>query len=124
MPNPPAAPGFDPECIFCRIARGDVPSQRVDETALVFAFRDAAPQAPTHVLLIPRQHVAASAAELGPEHAELLGELFGLAARIAASEGLSRGWRLVSNVGADAGQTVPHLHLHLLGGRAMQWPPG
>ena len=112
------------DCIFCRIARGEIPSQRVEETAHVLAFRDIQPQAPTHVLLIPREHVASSAAEVGPAHAALMGELFELAARIAKREGLDQGWRLVTNVGVDAGQSVPHLHFHLLGGRAMRWPPG
>ena len=111
-------------CIFCRIASGEIPSQRVDETPHAVAFRDIQPQAPTHILLIPREHVAASAGEIGVGHAALLGEMFELAARIARSEGLDRGWRLVTNVGPDAGQTVPHLHFHLLGGRPMQWPPG
>ena len=112
------------DCIFCRIASGEIPSQRVDETAHVLAFRDINPQAPTHVLLIPREHIAASAAEAGPAHAAVLGELFELAARVAKAEGLDHGWRLVTNVGRDAGQTVAHLHFHLLGGRAMRWPPG
>jgi histidine triad (HIT) family protein len=94
------------ECIFCRIAAGEIPSQRVDETPEVLAFRDLNPQAPSHVLLIPKRHVASSAA------------------RIAEREGLDRGWRLVTNVGAHGGQTVHHLHLHLLGGRPFQWPPG
>ena len=113
-----------PDCIFCRIASGEIPSARVDESPHALAFRDIQPQAPTHVLLIPREHVAASAAEVGATHAELLGELFALAARVARAEGLARGWRLVTNVGQDGGQTVPHLHFHLLGGRALQWPPG
>ena len=111
------------DCIFCRIARGEVPSQRVDESARVLAFRDLDPQAPTHVLLIPREHVA-SAAEVGAHHSELMGELFELAARVARREGLERGWRLVTNVGPEGGQSVAHLHFHLLGGRVMQWPPG
>jgi histidine triad (HIT) family protein len=111
-------------CIFCRIAAGEIPAQKVDETPEVLAFRDLHPQAPTHILLTPKQHVAASAAELGPAHGALLGELFGLAARIAEREGLARGWRLVTNVGRDGGQTVEHIHVHLLGGRALTWPPG
>ena len=86
--------------------------------------KDIQPQAPTHVLLIPKQHVAASAAEIGLEHGALLGELFAMAARIAQREGLAKGWRLVTNVGPEAGQSVHHLHLHLLGGRPMHWPPG
>ena len=112
------------DCIFCRIARGEIASQRVDETAHVLAFRDIQPQAPTHVLLIPREHIASSAAELGATHAATMAELFELAARIARREGLEGGWRLVTNVGPDAGQSVPHLHFHLLGGRPMRWPPG
>ena len=112
------------DCIFCRIARGDIPSTRIAESANAVAFRDINPQAPVHVLVIPRTHVAASAAEVGPGHAAILGELFALAASVAKAEGLDRGWRLVTNVGADGGQTVPHLHFHLLGGRALQWPPG
>jgi histidine triad (HIT) family protein len=112
------------ECLFCRIAAGAIPCDRVAETGHVLAFRDIQPQAPTHVLLIPKAHVADSAAALGPEHAALLAELFALAGQIAKAEGLSRGWRLVANVGEDGGQSVPHLHLHLLGGRALGWPPG
>jgi len=113
-----------PDCLFCRIVEGKVPSVKVAETESVLAFRDIRPQAPTHVLLIPKRHVAESAADLGPQHAALLAELFGLAGRIARDERLERGWRLVTNVGDDAGQSVYHLHLHLLGGRPMGWPPG
>lgn len=112
------------ECLFCRIVRGDIPATRVAETEHVLAFRDVQPVAPTHVLLIPKAHAADSAAQLGRDHAALLGELFDLAARIARDEKLDGGWRLVTNVGADAGQSVFHLHVHLLGGRSMQWPPG
>ena len=102
------------ECLFCRIARGEIPAQRVAESQKAIAFRDIAPQAPTHVLLIPREHVADSAAQLGESHAALLGEMFALAARIARDEKLERGWRLVTNVGEQGGQTVPHL---MVGGR-------
>lgn len=112
------------DCLFCRIAAGGIPAERVDESEHALAFRDIHPQAPTHVLLIPKRHVAASAAELGPDHAALLGDLFALAARIAEREGLEKGWRLVTNVGEHGGQTVHHLHFHLLGGRALGWPPG
>jgi len=112
------------DCIFCKIAAGEIPAERVDETADVLAFRDLHPQAPTHVLLIPKRHVASSAAELGAGHGTLLGELFALAVRVARREGLDQGWRLVTNVGAHGGQTVPHVHVHLLGGRPMHWPPG
>jgi histidine triad (HIT) family protein len=112
------------DCLFCKIASGAIPSTRVDETEHVVALRDLHPQAPTHVLLIPKQHVADSAADLGSAHGALLAELFELAARIARREGLADGWRLVTNVGMHGGQTVPHLHVHLLGGRPMRWPPG
>ncbi len=112
------------DCIFCRIASGSIPSTKVADSEHVLAFRDLNPQAPTHVLLIPKTHVADSAAGLGPAQAALLGELFALAAQVAREEQLERGWRLVTNVGDHAGQSVPHLHFHLLGGRPMQWPPG
>jgi len=112
------------ECLFCRIAAGSIPSDKVAESEHALAFRDIQPQAPTHVLIIPKRHVADSAAGLGGGHGELLAELFALAARVAEQEGLATGWRLVTNVGPDAGQSVPHLHLHLLGGRSLRWPPG
>jgi len=112
------------DCLFCKIANGEIPADKAGESENVLAFRDINPQAPTHVLLIPKAHVADSAAQLDGGHAALLGELFGLAARIAKDEGLDQGWRLVTNIGEHGGQTVDHLHVHLLGGRAMQWPPG
>jgi histidine triad (HIT) family protein len=112
------------DCIFCRIASGAIPATKVAETERVLAFRDANPQAPTHVLLIPKEHVADSAATVDATHAELLAELFALAARVAAAEGLTGGWRLVTNVGRGAGQSVFHFHVHLLGGRPLGWPPG
>ena len=111
------------DCLFCRMASGEIPVPKVHEDDLVFAIRDINPQAPTHVLVMPVAHIA-SAAALTDADAPLLGRLFSVAARIAAADGLGGGWRLVSNVGPDAGQTVPHLHLHLLGGRSMHWPPG
>ena len=112
------------DCLFCRIAAGAIPCDRVAETGQVLAFRDIQPQAPTHVLLIPKDHVADSVAGIGAGHAGLLAEMVQLAARIAEAEGLARGWRLVTNVGEEGGQSVSHLHVHLLGGRAMGWPPG
>jgi len=113
----------DPDCLFCRIVAGEIPSDRVHEDDEVIAFRDIAPQAPTHVLIIPRRHVA-DLHDLTDADAALLGSLFGAARRIADDEGLERGYRIVSNVGAESGQSVFHLHLHLLGGRPMTWPPG
>lgn len=113
----------DPHCLFCRIAAGEIPSDRCFESDDVIAFRDVDPKAPTHILVIPREHIV-SLAELEPEHAELVGRLHLVAARLAADEGLDAGWRTVFNVGEEGGQTVFHLHLHLLGGRPMHWPPG
>lgn len=104
------------DCLFCKIVGGGVPAKKVAETAEVLAFRDINPQAPTHVLLIPKRHVAASAAELSARDGALVGEMIALAARIASDEGLASGWRLVTNVGPHAGQSVFHLHFHLVGG--------
>ena len=111
------------DCLFCRMADGEVPVPKVHEDELVFAIRDINPQAPTHILVIPVAHVA-SAAALGEDDAALLGRLSAVAAAIARAEGLDGGWRLVTNVGPDAGQSVQHLHYHLLGGRGLGWPPG
>ena len=110
------------DCLFCRIARGDVPVALVAETARCVAFRDINPQAPLHVLVIPREHAATLNDAKDPA---LLGELLLMAAEIAAREGVAQsGYRTVINTNADAGQTVAHIHLHLLGGRRMTWPPG
>ena len=111
------------DCLFCRIAADEIPSTKLHEDDLVFAIRDINPKAPTHVLVIPVAHVA-SAADLTEADGPLLGRLFAVAAEIARSEGLDGGWRLVTNVGRDGGQSVDHLHLHLLGGRQMTWPAG
>ncbi|MFL5798377.1 MAG: HIT domain-containing protein [Actinomycetota bacterium] len=114
----------EPRCIFCRIAEGAVDADVVHATDRVVAFRDTTPRAPVHVLLIPREHVA-SVRELGADHGDVLAELFRAAAEIARAEGIDEGgWRVVTNVGSDAGQSVQHLHFHLLGGRPMGWPPG
>ena len=112
------------DCLFCRIARGEIPAQKVAENDHALAFRDISPQAPSHVLIIPKKHLADSAAQVGAAQAFALGAVFELAAQVATAEKLDSGWRLVTNVGADGGQTVHHLHFHLLGGRPMQWPPG
>ena len=111
-------------CIFCRIAAGAVDADVVHATDRVVAFRDTNPKAPVHVLLIPREHIP-SVRFVGEQHAGMLADLMVSAAHVARAEGLeNRGWRLVTNIGADGGQTVPHLHFHLLGGRRMGWPPG
>ena len=111
------------DCLFCRIVAGEIPSTRLHEDDLVIAIRDINPQAPTHVLVLPVAHIA-SAADLTEDDSELLGRLFAVVADLARREGLDGGWRVVSNVGDIGGQTVDHLHVHLLGGRRMTWPPG
>ncbi len=103
---------------------GELPCSEVVSTPATVAFRDINPVMPTHVLVIPKEHVA-DAAHLGGEHAEMLAEMFDTARQVAEQEGLAeRGYRLVFNVGADSGNTIGHLHLHVLGGRTMGWPPG
>jgi histidine triad (HIT) family protein len=111
------------ECLFCRIAAGAIPATRVYEDELSLAFADINPQAPTHLLIIPRQHIA-STAHAEEAHGPLLGHLIAKAAHIAREAGLGNGYRMVINTGDDGGQTVEHLHVHLLGGRHMNWPPG
>jgi histidine triad (HIT) family protein len=114
----------DPTCIFCRIAAGEVPSEILHQDEYVVAFRDITPKAPTHLLLISREHIG-SAAELTDEQAPMLGRMFAVAAQLARDNGVAEsGFRLVTNSGAGAGQSVQHLHFHLLGGRPMRWPPG
>ncbi|MEX1296581.1 MAG: histidine triad nucleotide-binding protein [Candidatus Limnocylindrales bacterium] len=114
----------DPSCLFCKIVAGDIPSDKVHEDELVLAFNDINPVAPVHQLIVPKRHIA-SAADLAETDAQLLGRLFTVAASLAATAGLpDTGYRVVTNVGADGGQSVAHLHFHLLGGRAMTWPPG
>ena len=113
----------DPDCLFCRIVAGEIPSDRVFEDDEVIAFRDIAPRAPTHVLVIPRRHVP-DAHVLTDADGPLLAKLFAVMRRIADEAGLANGYRVVTNVGPAAGQSVAHLHFHLLGGRTMSWPPG
>jgi histidine triad (HIT) family protein len=114
----------DPDCLFCRIVAGEIPSTREHEDDELIAIRDIAPRAPTHVLLIPRRHIA-SALDLTEADGPLLGHLFSVAADLARSLGIAdAGYRLVSNVGAWGGQSVDHLHVHLMGGRSFTWPPG
>lgn len=112
------------ECLFCSIAAGEVPADIVFQDAEVLAFRDIQPQAPTHLLVIPRKHVPA-VSDAVDEDREMLGRLLLAAARVAAQEGIGdRGFRLVVNNGPDAQQTVQHVHVHVIGGRLMSWPPG
>ena len=114
----------DADCIFCRIVAGEIPSNRVTEDDTIIAFRDIAPRAPTHILIVPRDHIA-SADKLTEAHAGLLGRIFATAAEVARSEGIAEaGYRIVTNIGEWGGQSVDHLHFHLMGGRAFSWPPG
>jgi histidine triad (HIT) family protein len=110
-------------CIFCRIATREIPSGIVYEDDEIVAFRDLNPQAPAHVLVIPKRHVAALDDAVEGD-AKLLGAMLLIAKRVAAALGLSGGYRVVTNIGPDGGQSVSHLHLHVLGGRPMAWPPG
>jgi len=112
------------DCLFCKIVAGQVPGSIVYQDDRVVAFRDVNPQAPMHVLVVPRRHIA-SLNELGPEDDDLVGEVIRRAAALAAEQGhAERGYRTVFNCNADAGQTVFHIHLHVLGGRRLGWPPG
>ncbi|MBO9523383.1 MAG: HIT domain-containing protein [Nocardioidaceae bacterium] len=113
----------DPECLFCKIVSGAIPAEIVLQNDTVLAFRDLAPQAPTHVLVIPRSHYPNAAALAAGEPATAA-HLFDAAAEVAGAEGLHDNYRLVLNTGPDAHQTVFHAHMHLLGGRTMGWPPG
>lgn len=112
------------DCLFCKIVTGEIPSDEVLATERTYAFRDINPAAPVHVLVIPRTHIV-SAAEVGPEHGDIVAEMLVSARHVAEGEGiLERGYRLVFNVGADALNSVPHLHLHVVGGQRLGWPPG
>lgn len=114
----------DSDCLFCKIAEGEMSADVVYRDDEVVAFRDINPQAPTHILVIPREHVA-SVNDLEAEHAPLVGRLYLAARELAEEEGIAEdGYRLVMNTGSEAGQSVFHIHLHLLGGRALSWPPG
>lgn len=111
------------DCIFCKIVAGEIPSKKVFEDDSVLAFHDIDPKAPKHILVIPKKHLA-SLAEAQPGDVALLGHLLASASAIAREHGLGKGYRVVISTGPEGGQTVDHLHLHLLGGRQMHWPPG
>ena len=111
------------DCLFCKIIAGDIPSNKVYEDELCFAFYDIDPQAPTHFLVVPKQHIQ-SAAQIDGENAAVVGHMFAVIARLAKELGFADGFRVVSNVGESGGQSVPHLHFHVLSGRDMSWPPG
>jgi histidine triad (HIT) family protein len=113
------------DCIFCKIVAGAIPAKKLYEDEHAVAFADVNPQAPVHTLIIPKQHIA-SLAEVGSSEQEkvLIGHLYSIANQLARQQNLGKGYRIVINTGPDGGQTVDHLHLHLLGGRQMHWPPG
>jgi len=112
------------DCIFCKIVAGEIPSKKVYEDKKLFAFEDVKPQAPTHVLIVPKQHME-TLLEVGEEHRELIGSMFLADNHIARKRGIAQnGFRVVANCNKDAGQSVFHIHFHLLGGRRMEWPPG
>lgn len=111
------------DCLFCKIASKEIPSDVVYEDDQVLAFRDVTPQAPVHILVIPKLHIS-TLFDTSEQSAELLGQLQIRAVELARTEGLEDGFRLVMNCLADGGQSVSHIHLHLLGGRRMEWPPG
>ena len=106
------------DCLFCKIIAGEIPSDKVYEDEEVLAFRDIAPQAPTHILVIPKKHIS-GVSGINAENSAVVAHIFEIIAKIAAEEGLTDGYRVVSNCGKDAGQTVPHLHFHILGGRPL-----
>ena len=109
-------------CLFCKIIKGEIPSSKVYEDDMVFAFNDIDPQAPVHILIIPKEHIK-SAAEINASNSKYVAHIFEVAAKIAKDQGLD-GFRIVSNCGDSAGQSVKHLHFHLLSGRDLTWPPG
>jgi histidine triad (HIT) family protein len=111
------------DCLFCRMVRGEIPVKKVFEDADTFVFEDINPQAPTHVLVIPKKHII-DVKEAKPDDAETIGKMHLVAAKIARDRNIENGYRTVFNVGPGAGQSVFHLHLHLLGGRPLGWPPG
>ena len=111
------------DCLFCKIIAGEIPSAKVYEDDTVFAFRDIDPQAPVHVLIVPKEHIA-SAKEINETNSAVVAHIFEVAAKIAKDEGLDDGYRIINNCGDSAGQTVKHLHFHLMGGREFTWPAG
>ena len=111
------------DCLFCKIVAKEIPGDIVHESSEVLAFKDINPGAPTHVLVIPKRHIG-SASELSGSDGELLAEMFTVMASVAKESGLDGGHRIVTNIGPDAGQSVPHLHFHVMGGRSLSWPPG
>lgn len=112
------------DCLFCKIVKGEIPSAKVYEDEKVYAFNDISPQAPVHVLIVPKEHIS-SANDLSEENISVVSDIFLAAKKIAREKSISeKGYRIISNCGEDGGQSVGHLHFHLLGGRSLLWPPG
>lgn len=111
------------DCLFCRIIAGEIPSKKIYEDGTVYAFADIDPQAPFHAVIVPKEHIC-SAADITSENSKFVADIFEAAAKIAKQEGLVNGFRIVTNSGEHGGQTVGHLHFHMLGGRNLGWPPG
>lgn len=112
------------DCIFCKIAKGEIPAEKIYEDDTVLAFNDLTPQAPTHILVIPKAHIA-SADDIDKENEAVIGQIFSVISEIAREKGFADdGYRIVNNCGDDGGQTVKHIHFHVLAGRHLQWPPG
>ena len=111
------------DCLFCKIIAGEIPSAKVYENEYVYAFRDIDPQAPFHAIIIPKVHIA-SAAEINAENSAVIARIFEAAAEIAKQENLDKGFRIVNNCGEEGGQTVGHIHFHMLAKRNLSWPPG
>ncbi|MEE0928631.1 MAG: histidine triad nucleotide-binding protein [Acutalibacteraceae bacterium] len=111
------------DCLFCKIIAGEIPSTKIYENEWVYAFADIDPQAPFHAIIVPKEHIA-SAAEITAENSGLIAKIFEAVAEIAKQENLEKGFRVVNNCGSDGGQTVGHIHFHLLARRNLQWPPG
>lgn len=111
------------DCLFCKIIAGEIPSNKVYEDEWIYAFLDIAPQAPVHVVIVPKVHISATT-EITAENSLFVAKIFEAAAKIAEQENLEKGFRVVNNCGEDGGQTVGHLHFHLLAGRPLAWPPG
>lgn len=112
------------DCIFCKIIKGEIPSEKLYEDDMVLAFNDVSPQSPTHILVIPKKHIS-SANDIKDENKEVIGHIFSVISKIAKEKGFAdAGYRVVNNCGEDGGQTVGHIHFHVLAGRNLQWPPG
>lgn len=111
------------DCLFCKIISGEIPSKKIYEDDKVYAFYDIDPKAPVHFLVIPKEHIS-SVAEINEKNAAIVGYIYSVIAKLAKEMKLEKGYRIVTNIGEDGGQTVFHMHFHVLGGRSLAWPPG